>query len=249
MENENSSIQQEPKKKKCKFCGAIVPANAQKCQHCGEWLVKRLGKPWKNTMLLNFFLGVFGAHRFYTGYIGIGIAQLLTFGGFLIWSTIDFYAIALNKFKDVENRPLRKYNQTAGIILTVVVVLCSLSILGRMLNSDSDSSQQSYTQAQTKANESTPTTNKRKAELEVLEHSMCYNDYAQYICGTIINNTNRNISYAQVDINLYDRDNTLVDNTFDSITDLEANGKWKFKAPILYEYGVASYKIKDVTGF
>lgn len=145
---------------------------------------------------------------------------------------------------------MRKYNQTAGIILTVVVVLCSLSVLGRMLNSDNNSSQQSYTQTQSKANESTTQTiNKRKAELEVLEHSMCYNDYAKYICGTIINNTNRNISYAQVDINLYDRDNTLVDNTFDSITDLEANGKWKFKAPILYEYGVASYKIKDVTGF
>lgn len=44
MENENSSTQQEPKKKKCKFCGAIIPANAQKCQHCGEWLVKKPGK-------------------------------------------------------------------------------------------------------------------------------------------------------------------------------------------------------------
>jgi TM2 domain-containing membrane protein YozV len=42
------------------------------------------------TFLLWFFLGVFGAHRFYLGDIGLGIAMLLlgwlTFG---IWPFID----------------------------------------------------------------------------------------------------------------------------------------------------------------
>ena len=46
---------------------------------------------------LNFviFVGTFGIHRFYLGYIGIGIIQLLTLGGLGIWSLIDLIRIAI----------------------------------------------------------------------------------------------------------------------------------------------------------
>ena len=52
------------------------------------------------TLLLCFFLGMFGAHRFYAGKIGTGILQLVTLGGLGIWSLIDFIVIACGKFKD-----------------------------------------------------------------------------------------------------------------------------------------------------
>lgn len=45
------------------------------------------------TWLLWLFLGVFGAHRFYLGRIGTGIAMLLTVGGLLIWSLVDAFLI------------------------------------------------------------------------------------------------------------------------------------------------------------
>jgi hypothetical protein len=41
------------------------------------------------TVLLWFFLGGLGMHRFYMGDITIGILQLLTLGGFGIWWLID----------------------------------------------------------------------------------------------------------------------------------------------------------------
>jgi TM2 domain-containing membrane protein YozV len=56
--------------------------------------------------LLCFFLGGLGIHRFYLGYTGIGIAQLLTCGGLGIWSLIDFIMILTGSVKDNEGRDL-----------------------------------------------------------------------------------------------------------------------------------------------
>lgn len=52
------------------------------------------------TLLLCFFLGVFGVHRFYAGKIGTGLLQLVTLGGLGIWAMIDFVIIACGNFKD-----------------------------------------------------------------------------------------------------------------------------------------------------
>ena len=57
-------------------------------------------KGFAPTVLLCFFLGVFGVHRFYVGKIGTGILSLLTFGGLGVWATIDFVMIAIGSFKD-----------------------------------------------------------------------------------------------------------------------------------------------------
>lgn len=66
------------------------------------------GKPWMITLLLCWFLGVFGAHRFFTGHTGTGVAQLLTFGGCGMWSLYDLVMIFLGKFKDAQGRDLVK---------------------------------------------------------------------------------------------------------------------------------------------
>ncbi len=63
-------------------------------------------KSWLATVLLCHFLGTLGVHRFYTGRIVSGIFQLLTFGGFGIWTLIDLIMIVSGDFKDQYNRPL-----------------------------------------------------------------------------------------------------------------------------------------------
>lgn len=60
-------------------------------------------KEWIVTLLLCFFLGGLGIHRFYVGKIGTGIAMLLTGGGFGIWWLIDFIMIICGKFTDKDN--------------------------------------------------------------------------------------------------------------------------------------------------
>lgn len=63
-------------------------------------------KDWITTVLLSFFVGWLGIDRFYLGSIGLGIAKLLTFGGFGIWALIDFILILMRKVKDGNGLPL-----------------------------------------------------------------------------------------------------------------------------------------------
>jgi TM2 domain-containing membrane protein YozV len=65
-------------------------------------------KSWIVAVLLCFFLGVLGVHRFYVGKIGTGILQLVTLGGFGIWVLIDFIMILVGAFKDKQGQDLAK---------------------------------------------------------------------------------------------------------------------------------------------
>ncbi|MCP5506021.1 MAG: TM2 domain-containing protein [Chlamydiales bacterium] len=61
-------------------------------------------KSFVAAVLLSFFFGTLGIHRFYVGKIGTGILMLITAGGFGIWTIIDFVVIVCSKFKDKKGR-------------------------------------------------------------------------------------------------------------------------------------------------
>jgi len=56
------------------------------------------------ALLLCWFLGVFGAHRFYVGKVGTGVLMLVTVGGMGIWWLIDLIIIVVGSFRDAEGR-------------------------------------------------------------------------------------------------------------------------------------------------
>ena len=88
--------------------GKEIDDNAVICVHCG-CEVKQSNKnkrEWLITLLLCLFLGGLGAHRFYTGYIGIGIVQLFTLGGCGIWTLIDLISILCKKFQTEDGQDL-----------------------------------------------------------------------------------------------------------------------------------------------
>ena len=59
--------------------------------------------------LFAWFLGEFGAHRFYLGKIGTAIVMLLTLGGLGIWALIDFIMAVAGAMKDKEGRPIKNW--------------------------------------------------------------------------------------------------------------------------------------------
>ncbi len=113
--------EQNVKTKFCKHCGAKIAEDAVLCTACGRQVeeikqtqaqpsivinndnintntntvvggVGRARNKW-TAFLLCFFLGGFGAHKFYEGKAGLGILYIFTFGLFGIGVLIDLISI------------------------------------------------------------------------------------------------------------------------------------------------------------
>jgi len=65
------------------------------------------------ALLLCFFLGCFGAHRFYAGKIGTGVLMLITLGGLGIWMLVDLILIAAGAFRDKDGRRVYRWMEPA----------------------------------------------------------------------------------------------------------------------------------------
>jgi len=97
----------------CSKCGAEINDEAVVCVKCGCAVNGRntgynLDKSWLVALLLCLFLGGIGAHRFYTGHVGIGIAQLFTAGGCGIWWLVDLILLLCGDFKTADGSPLHR---------------------------------------------------------------------------------------------------------------------------------------------
>ncbi len=106
MKNENE--------KYCQECGETINLKAEVCPKCGvrqqsKYSMSEEQNRWLITLLLCFFLGSLGIHRFYTGYKLIGVLQILTLGGCGIWTLIDLIIIIIGSYEDADGNPIR-YN-------------------------------------------------------------------------------------------------------------------------------------------
>ena len=69
------------------------------------------------------------------------------------------------------------------------------------------------------------------------------------ITGVVHNFSGRKYAYAQVEINLFDKEGNQVGSTMANINNLEAGGTWKFTAPIFDDANVHTFRVMHVNGF
>ena len=89
--------------KRCRHCGAEIPADAVICTACGrqtQTVMEDVGAGYGRRMCskrVAFFLcltlSVFGAHKFYEGKTGMGVLYLFTAGLFLVGVIADMVSI------------------------------------------------------------------------------------------------------------------------------------------------------------
>lgn len=100
----------------CTNCGAEIDDKAVVCVKCGV-AVKPVvpsangGNEWATALLLCFFLGWLGVHRFYTKNNDIAVAQLVL--GILscgvvsvVWAFVDFILILSGSYHTGDGRTL-----------------------------------------------------------------------------------------------------------------------------------------------
>jgi len=127
------------------------------------------------TELLCVLFGCLGVHRYYTGYIGLGILQTLTFGCCGIWSTIDLIFISLNKYQDANGQDLEDYNEKIGIgVIIIMLALTLISVFGpKVIFSN------------TNINNSINSSQSAKQEMQ-FSNATCTYDAHSYFCNGIL---------------------------------------------------------------
>lgn len=100
----------------CRGCGHQIHDSALTCPQCGAVQAVQVvivppasDKRILPAFILCFFLGVFGAHRFYVGKPGTAILQILTLGGLGIWSFIDMIFIIIGEFTDGQGNKITQW--------------------------------------------------------------------------------------------------------------------------------------------
>jgi hypothetical protein len=93
----------------CPACGVKTSPLAEFCTECGAGLGERVygdisPKSRLAVTLLAWFLGQFGAHRFYLEKWGTAVLMFLTLGGLGIWTIIDFIIAVIGNMRDKEGK-------------------------------------------------------------------------------------------------------------------------------------------------
>lgn len=96
----------------CRACGKEIHESATACPQCGATQVVApfcSDRRILPALLLCFFLGWTGAHRYYVGKIGTGILMLFTGGVFGVLWLIDFIMIIVGAFTDSAGKKLTEW--------------------------------------------------------------------------------------------------------------------------------------------
>jgi TM2 domain-containing membrane protein YozV len=88
---------------------------------------------YSTAWILSLLLGSLGIDRFYLGYVGLGVAKLLTGGGLGIWWLVDLILILTGSLRGVDGAVLEGYEKDKKVSWIVCGILGAVNVLGAVL--------------------------------------------------------------------------------------------------------------------
>lgn len=88
------------------------------------------------VFFFSFMWGTWAVDRFYLGKVWTGLLKLITFGGFGLWTLIDFVIIMTGHMKDKQGREMlqvAEYKKFAGKTVLIFAIVLGLVILANGL--------------------------------------------------------------------------------------------------------------------
>jgi TM2 domain len=90
-------------------------------------------KSFITAAMLSIFLGGWGVDRFYLGSIGLGIAKLVTGGGFGVWILVDEILLLTGKMTDGDGNLVVGSASDRRLAWIVFAIKYGLAVLGGVL--------------------------------------------------------------------------------------------------------------------
>lgn len=153
--------------------------------------------------------------------------------------------VAQNVQPQTQKKKSKKGCLISLAVVAVVVVIVIIAAIVNGGNTSTGASANSETKGTAQASNSG---NSWDDKFEVKDLKIATKDYVTKVTGTIVNKTDKEYGYLQVEINEYDASGAQVGSTLANVNNLEAKGTWKFEA-IVTEDSTKTVKVKDVTGF
>lgn len=211
------------------------------------------------AFLLCAFFGFLGLHRFYTGYYLIGLFQMLTCGGFIVWFLIDIISLFRNEFDDSRGIPLVNHNSrlASGLIVLAVIFTFGWSVfyVNKLIKlktkivslKNNNQKEQQNNRNEQKNYENYKFTFIDKSGINVIKDNPCQNLKKDLmICGSVVNTTDSPAKNIVVKIELFDKDKNFINFAYGKIYYLNPKSSAEFQAPIYYDTAV-NYKIIKIS--
>jgi hypothetical protein len=176
-------------------------------------------------------------------YSGLAIAGfVLSFFGILAILGIIFSSIGIAQTS--KNKKKGRGLAIAGLIISVIVLIATISIMGDFNTSPDYKNGGGLKLVEDNQEEATSSSDNKY--INILSHSLEYGDYGNFkVVGVAQNIAGRKLSYAEIDVKFYDKDDVLLNTFLDNINDIGPNEKWSFEViyPSLDSTRVDHYSI------
>ena len=138
VENESQTVKPTPKReapnpqhKFCSACGQQLHPQAEICPSCGVRVTNPKAASKVALLLMTFFLGGMGGHKFYQKKYLLGILYLVFSWTYIpsLVALVEFIIYAVTKEEDLQ----RKYPETASgvvVVLAIILPLVFIAIVG-----------------------------------------------------------------------------------------------------------------------